>query len=76
MNVPSKLYGLCGNKVLKSPSPQNIYKAHYNIWAKGSLYLDKYAEMWFSIVTYKTLRGCGDLRGWLRDTKIEVYPQL
>ena len=69
-------YNISQNWPPRNQSPQTDYNELYKHSAgftRVSLFVRRIIRFF---VFVEQLRGCGDVRGWFRDTKVEVSPQL
>jgi hypothetical protein len=72
---------ICGNKVVKMDharraSPQNIYNIPHSIFINSFINRKTFGLISFSVAICKTLRALRALLAWVRDTKVEVSPQI
>lgn len=78
---PPQFITFSANKVLdrgdtRRSSPQNIYNIPYSIFINSSINRKSFGIISFFVAICKTLRALRALRAWVRDTKVEVCPQL
>jgi hypothetical protein len=69
-------YNLSQNWHPRIRSPETDYNELYKQSAGFTIKALFIIEIIRFFVFVEQLRGCGDVRGWLRDTKVEVFMQL